>query len=180
MEKAKPKIVKGCTKYQIGALPKHRSQEHLFTLKSAIGWYSHIGKPVILQLYDISKNFDREMLKDGMDALYSCGIQGKLYRLIYEMNKSTVLSIKTGCGMTQPVKIGPNIAQGSIGGALISSVNLDNTVHQHFAKSEYEISYMDLRLQPTIFQDDISRLVSSRGAAQAGYRQLQLPIWLGT
>ena len=24
MEKAKPKIVKGCTKYQIGALPKHK------------------------------------------------------------------------------------------------------------------------------------------------------------
>ena len=104
MDKAKPKIIEGCTKYQIGALPKHRSQEHLFTLKSVIDWYDYMGKPLVLQLFDISKFFDREMLKDGMDALYSCGIQGKLYRMIFEMNRSTVLSIKTGCGITQPVK----------------------------------------------------------------------------
>ena len=127
-----------------------------------------MGKPLVLQLFDISKFVDREMLKDGMDALYSCGIQGKLYRMIFEMNRSTVLSIKTGCGITQPVEIGENIAQGSIGGALISSVNLDRTVNQHFSKSEYKISYMDLRMQPIIFQDDISRLSSSREAAQAG------------
>ena len=88
--------------------------------------------------------------------------------MIFEMNRSTVLSIKTGCGITQPVEIGENIAQGSIGGALISSVNLDRTVNQHFSKSEYEISYMDLRMQPIIFQDDLSRLSSSREAAQAG------------
>ena len=37
-----------------------------------------------------------------------------------------------------------------------------------FSKSEHEISYFDLRLQPTIFQDDISRLSSSRVSAQTG------------
>ena len=36
MTKAKPKIVEGCTKFQIGAIPKHQSQEHLFTLKSVM------------------------------------------------------------------------------------------------------------------------------------------------
>ena len=168
MTKAKPKIIAGCSKYQIGALPKHRSAEHLFTLKSTIAWYSILRKPIILQLFDISKFFDREMLKDGMDSLYKCGIAGKIYRLIYELNKSTKLTIKTGCGTTQPKQIGANITQGSIGGALISSVNLDKTVDEHFSKSEHEISYVDLRLQPTIFQDDISRMTSSRSAAQAG------------
>ena len=38
MSKAKPKIIQGCSKFQIGALPKHQSQEHLFTLKSVIEW----------------------------------------------------------------------------------------------------------------------------------------------
>ena len=108
------------------------------------------------------------MLKDGMDSLYNCGVNGKVYRLIYELNRSTMLTISTGCGMTQPRRIGANIAQGSIGGALISSINLDRTVDQHFSRSEHELSYVDLRLQPTIFQDDISRLSSSRTAAQTG------------
>ena len=83
MFKAKPKIIEGCSKFQIGALPKHRSQEHLFTLKSVIGYYASIAKPLILQLFDISKFVDQEISKDGMDSLYNCGIQGKLYRLIF-------------------------------------------------------------------------------------------------
>ena len=39
INKAKQKIVEGCSKYQIGAIPKHQSQEHLFTLKSVMIWY---------------------------------------------------------------------------------------------------------------------------------------------
>ena len=38
----------------------------------------------------------------------------------------------------------------------------------HFQTSNYEISYCDIRLQPLIFQDDISRLSSSPRNAQAG------------
>jgi hypothetical protein len=72
--KAKQKIVRGCTKFQIGAIPKHQSREHLFTLKSIMLWYEELKTPLILQLYDISKFFDRENLQDGMNTLYNCGI----------------------------------------------------------------------------------------------------------
>ena len=33
---AKPIILAGNSKFQIGAIPNHRAQEHLFTLKSVI------------------------------------------------------------------------------------------------------------------------------------------------
>ena len=66
ISKSKQKIVEGCSKYQIGAIPKHQSQEHLFTLKSIMEWYETLKIPLILQLYDISKFFDRENLQDGM------------------------------------------------------------------------------------------------------------------
>ena len=78
-----------------------------------------------------------------MNTLYNCGVTGKLYRLIFEMNKKTVLKVKTGLGMSEAVDLGENIAQGSIGGALISTVNLDYTVNMHFQTSNYEISYCD-------------------------------------
>ena len=168
VSKAKQKIISGCSKYQIGAIPKHQSQEHLFTLKSIMGWYEKLKTPLILQLYDISKFFDRENLQDGMNTLYNCDIKGKLYRLIYELNKKTVLKVKTGVGLSESTELGENITQGSIGGALFSTVNLDYTVNNHFKKSQYEISYSQIRLQPLIFQDDISRLSSSPSDAQAG------------
>ena len=34
--------------------------------------YSVLNIPVILQLFDISKYFDKEILKDAMDTLLSC------------------------------------------------------------------------------------------------------------
>ena len=168
MTKAKPKIVNGCSKFQIGALPKHQSQEHLFTLKSVMEWYEALEITLILELYDLSKFFDTENLQDGMNTLYNYGITGKLYRLIFEMNKKTVLKVKTGVGLFTATELNENIAQGSIGGALISTGNLDYTVNCQFKSSRYELSYSDIRLQPLIFQDDLSRLSSSVKDAQAG------------
>ena len=34
--KTKPKIINGCSKFQIGAIPSHQSQEHLFSLESVM------------------------------------------------------------------------------------------------------------------------------------------------
>ena len=176
ISKAKPKIVDGCTKFQIGAIPKHQSQEHLFTLKSVMAWYEKLKIPFIVQLYDISKFVDRENLKDGLNALYNCGVNGKLYRLIYELNRKTCLKVKTGVGMSDSTVLGENITQGSIGGALISTVNLDYTVNLHFKKSEHEISYGDTKLQPIIFQDDLFRMCASPEAAQAGNLMIEAVI----
>ena len=81
MEKSKEKLSNNCSKFQIGGIPKHRSQEHLFTVKSILALYSQLNLPVILQLFDISKYFDKEILKDAMDTLFTSGIRGKLYRL---------------------------------------------------------------------------------------------------
>ena len=85
VDKSKQKLVENCSKYQIGGIPGHRSKEHLFPVKSVISHYSVLNLPVILQLLDISKYFDQEILKDAMDTLFTYGIQGKLYRLWYEL-----------------------------------------------------------------------------------------------
>ena len=62
------------------------------------------------------------------------------------MNKKTVLRVKTGVGLSKSVELGDNITQGSIGGALMSTVNLDYSVNHHFKESQHEISYCDVRL----------------------------------
>ena len=65
----KLKAIQHVSQYQIGAIPGHRCQEHLFTIKSIISWYNSRGKGLILCLYDISKYFDRENLQDYMGEL---------------------------------------------------------------------------------------------------------------
>ena len=69
-----------------------------------------------------------------MNALYNYGIKGKLYNLIYELNKSNQIRIKTSVGVTDSVEVGPTVAQGSIGGGLVSSCNLDYSVNKFFQR----------------------------------------------
>ena len=132
VDKSKQKLVDNCSKYQIGGIPGHRSQEHLFTVKSVISLYSLLNIPIILQLFDISKYFDQEILKDAMDTLYTYGIKGKLYRLWYELYRDAQIRVKTGAGMTAVEATGDNVAQGSIGGAILSLCSLDKTVTNYF------------------------------------------------
>jgi hypothetical protein len=114
IEKAKPKIINKCSKFQIGGLPGHQSAEHLFTLKSIIALFSSQGRPVIVNCFDLKKYFDSEVLVDAMDKLYKSGIKGKLYRLIYHLNKNNLIQIKTPVGVTEGFKTGENVTQGSV------------------------------------------------------------------
>ena len=137
-------------------------------MKSVVSLYNHYKQPVILQLYDIQKFFDREMLVDGMDAIYNSGVQGKLYRLLYMMNKNTIIRVKTGVGMTEEQETGENIGQGTGEGAIISAANIADGVANAFRHSPNEISYGEEDLKPLLFQDDISRMCESVEAAQCG------------
>ena len=168
MSQAKSKMINSMTKFQIGTKNGHRAQEHLFTLKSVIALYLHHDLPLLLQLYDISKFFDRESLRDGMNSIYNCGVKGKLYRLIFNMNKDTLIRVRTAVGETKEKETGENIGQGTLEGAIISAANIDYTVNEVFLTSRDEISYGPDRLQPLLFQDDISRLATSIRSAQNG------------
>ena len=57
-------VTEKVSKFQIGAIAGHRPQEHIFTLKSVIALYNKRGKGLILSLYDVSRYFDHEMLRD--------------------------------------------------------------------------------------------------------------------
>ena len=166
--RARPKIIEGTSKYQIGAMPGHRSSEDLFTLKSVIALYGLMGKALIMNLFDISKFFDRENLKDALGSLYKCGIVGKLYQLIFELNKCTEIRVKSASGLSDSKYIGENVTQGSVLGGLISANNLDTGIMEQFEGSEKEVGYGPILLKPLLFQDDISRLSTSRDAAQFG------------
>ena len=160
VDKSKERIVSSCTKFQIGGLPGHRASEHLFLVKSVMAYYYYLNIPLILQVYDISKYFDKESLRDTMDTLFQAGIQGKLYRLWFEMNRNTKIKVKTAVGMSEVEATGENVAQGSIGGALASSANLDRTLNMFFQGSDGEISYDDIRLNPITFQDDTAHFIT--------------------
>ena len=76
-------IMNNMTPFQIGARKGHRPQEHIFLVKSMMQLFQIKKKPLTIQLYDVSKFFNKENLPDVMNEIYRCGIKGKKYRLLY-------------------------------------------------------------------------------------------------
>ena len=130
-------------------------------MKSIISYIKEMGVLLVLDCFDLRKYFDSESLKDAMNALYCYRVRGKLYNLIYELNKSSTIQIQTSVGVSDSFEVGPTVAQGSIGGGLISSCNLDYSVNRYFYNSSTEVFYHDLKMQPLIYQDDLGRFAAS-------------------
>ena len=164
----KEKIIKSFSKFQIGAVPGHRPQEHLFCIRSLISLFQVMKKPLILSFFDISKFFDKEVLIDALDSCYDAGVRGKLYRLLYMMNSDTKIKIKTSVGMTDEEETGENISQGTVEGAILSASSIDSGVNKGFSKSSKEISYGEEKLLPFMYQDDVTRASDSICSLVAG------------
>ena len=77
VETMKEDILKGSSPYQIGGQPGHQPQEHIFSVKSIIAKIIMQGKMMMLQTYDISKFFDKEVLDDVMNTLYDMNVDMK-------------------------------------------------------------------------------------------------------
>ena len=173
MSFVKPKLNENISKYQIGTKTGHRAQEHLFVLKSAIALQLRNNKSILISLYDISKFFDRECLRDGLDAVYNYGIKGKLYRLLYMMNKDNIIKVRTAVGDSDERYTGENIGQGTQEGAILSAASIDYTVRRFFQNSSDEFRYGCEDIHPLLFQDDICRISASVESVQNGNNSLE-------
>lgn len=169
----KPIISDNISPFQIGAMPGHRVQEHLFSIKSVIAMKESNKESVALLISDLAKYFDSESLTDVLDELYKLNVRGRLYKLVYELNKNTRIKVRTNVGETKEILTGENVAQGSLEGSLISSGAIGKGVEDFFEGSEYEASYGPLTLNPFQLQDDILRLCEDTESAQKGNYRLE-------
>ena len=112
--------------------------------------------PIFIQFIDISKFFDKESLRDGMNTVYKAGISGKLYRLWFKLNQRTKIGIKTGSGTSEYKECGETIGQGSFGGALISAANLDDGINTFFEPS----NIMKSASNPATHSESVMRSLS--------------------
>ena len=106
---------------------------------------------------DLKKMFDSEKLTDCMAELYKYEIKGKVYRLIFNMNKNVTIKVTTPGGVTVSEKVGSILAQGSVKAGVIRRVNIDGGMKDAMEDIEEEklVKYVDLTLKPQSYMDDI-------------------------
>ena len=132
-----------------------------------------MGKGLILTLYNVSKFFDRENLRDALNEMYKLSIKGKVYRLLYQLNKDTHIRVKTAVGFSDFANVGEGLGQGTNESAVVSSASLSGGVSEAFANSTTEVRYASLPMAPCLFVDDIARLSENLEAVQDGNKGLK-------
>ena len=93
-------------------------------MKSVFAKYEQQKKGLFLTSFDLKKMFDMEDIFDVLDQVYLCNVKGKVYRLIYEMNKNARIKIKTPVGITQSEDTVSLVTQGIVEATTISSVSI--------------------------------------------------------
>ena len=157
-EKMKPKIVKATPNIQIGGMPKASSSEHLLVLKTWMKLKEDNKEGGIFNTYDMEKFFDKESLTDCMDSLsQEAKVDNKSYRLWYKLNQNAKISVKTSVGESESKSISDSIGQGSMGAALVSSLNIGCSMKNTF-KEEHSTKIGDKGLNNVIYQDDVGKL----------------------
>ena len=122
---AKANLFKNMSKFQIATKPGHRSSEHLFVMFSLMLLHEMERKSCIITMLDLSKYFDRENIYDCCNELYRSQVKGKVYMLLYTLNKNSRIRVKTPVGESSSAETGPCLTQGSVEGAVVSVVNLE-------------------------------------------------------
>ena len=204
LSEAKENLYKNMTKFQIATKPGHRASEHLFVALSLMSFWEKTGVAIIISMFDIKKYFDSESALDCWSELYNSQVKGKVYRLLFNLNKTSRIKVKTSVGVSQSAVTGPLVTQGSVEGAVLSAVNLDNGIREFFhneeekddnndkkkdkeaekddkvipntddKKDDEDVKYGNIKLQPLLFQDDIWNASKSRDAAQRTNEKMEM------
>ena len=115
------------------------------------------GRILILQFMDLEKFFDSEVLSDVLCEAWRNQVRNKPYRLLFEMNRKRMIKVQTAVGDSEEEEVAEGLGQGGLDSAILSAGSIGNGTEDFFGRSEQEIYYEDLRLQPTAFQDDLMR-----------------------
>ena len=142
--------------YQIACRPGHRATEHLFVIKSIIAKYEEEKKGLLLSNWDIQKMFDKEDIYFCLSQISSSptSVKGKVYRLLFNMNKEATVKVKTPVGMTPSAQIDPGLTQGSVEAAVISSAAIGKGASDTFTNKEGVIMYENIPIPYQSFMDD--------------------------
>ena len=172
VSKIKERITNNMSEFQV-AKPGHRPQENLFVLKSIMALHEKYKEPLILQLMDLEKFFDKENLFDVLGEAYANEVKGKEYRLLYNINKRREITVLTPVGESKSEEVEEGLSQGTLESGILSAGSIDRGLTTFFEDSSNELYYNKVRVQGLGYQDDIMRGSKTLEDTQAGIRKME-------
>ena len=154
LNRAEPKIETGMSRYQAGGRKNHSIKDQVFIVRSIISIHKYFNQNLIMEFIDLRKAFDKMVLKNVMQNLWEIGVKGRIWRMIYCINKKATIKIKSSLGTTDEFIIGDILKQGSVLAANLAALHTD-TVSKRFENTGLGVRYGEELIPLLLYQDDI-------------------------
>ena len=151
-------IDKSMSDSQIGARKGKNIRNHTWIVNGIISdvLSSKYEKPIDIQIFDYKQCFDSLWLKECMNDVYEAGLNNDKFALLYNVNSSVDIAVKTPIGRTSRETIQNSIIQGDVFGAILCSKQVDTFGQECLKKSSYTYSYRgEVDIPPLSMVDDL-------------------------
>ena len=157
LNRISPRMEKNAfTEFQGGGRAGRSTRDQLFILRSIIELKMYKKEKLFLQFMDLTKAFDKMVLKNIMRNLWNANVKGKIWRIILKMNEYAQVTINTPFGITQEFICNQILKQGSVLASPLAAMHVDS-VQEFFDDENLGTYYCNTKIQNLIFQDDIVR-----------------------
>ena len=114
------------TDCNVGARKSRNKRDNIFVLNAVMNEAINDRKEAVdIAIYDVEKCFYALWLEECINDVYDAGLQNDKLNLLYLMNKSAQVAVKTSSGMTERVDINKIVMQGSVWGSLLCTAIMD-------------------------------------------------------
>ena len=93
--------------------------------------------PVDVHIYDYKQCFDGLWLQECLNDVYSAGIKDDKFALLYNINRSVNVAVKTPVGITSRSTIYNAITQGDVFSAMFCSKQVDTFGQECLQQNKY-------------------------------------------
>jgi hypothetical protein len=140
------------SKFQTGGVQGKSPIDNKMVLNATIDYNNLINSETYIFFADAYKCFDKLDLKTSLIDLYEM-LGAHETKLVYEMNKKAVITIKTPVGNTKPIVVKEISKQGTLYGPIMCNINTDK-VNKIGTKNVNTIG-PNISCESSIYEDDI-------------------------
>ena len=143
---------------QVGARKNKNIRNHIWIINGVISdvLSSKSKKPVDIQIFDYKQCFDSLWLQECINDFFNAGFNDDKLALLFNMNKSVNIAVRTPVGKTNRKNIKNAITQGDIFGSLLCSKQVDTFGQECLAMNKYTYMYRDeVEIPPLSMVDDL-------------------------
>ena len=141
----------------VGARKRKSIRNHIFILYGIIQEALEKGNVAVdLLIADYKKCFDSLWQDECMNDLYEAGIKDDKLSLIYKLNTTNQVAVKTPFGMTERKQVEKIVLQGEVFGSLQCSVTIDTFGKEFLEEDKHLYMYKGVvGVPPLAMVDDV-------------------------